>query len=88
MTLDQRVEKHVIKSNNSHYDLLKYFCHMSKNLYNHGNYLVRQSFCKENDSKYLSYYDIEKLTKQDKEYPDYRMMPSAQSAQNTLRLLD
>lgn len=88
MTIDQRVEKHVIKPNNKYYSLIKHYCHMSKNLYNHGNYLVRQSFCKEEDSKYLAYYDIEKLTKQDKGYPDYRMMPSAQSAQNTLRLLD
>mgnify|MGYP003279055748 CR=1 FL=1 len=88
MTLDQRVEKHTIKSSDPYYSLIKHYCHMSKNLYNHGNYLIRQAFCKEDDSRYLSYYDIEKLTKQDKEYLDYRMMPSAQSAQNTLRLLD
>lgn len=83
----QRVEQHKIKSSNPYFVLLKEYCRKSKDLYNHGNFLIRQSFLSDN-SKYLSYYDIERILKHDTEFPDYRTLPTAQSAQNTLRLLD
>ena len=43
----QRVEKQVLRPCHSHYSLLRGFCHLSKNLYNHANYEVRQAFIKE-----------------------------------------
>ena len=82
----QRVEKHIIKSSNKYFSLLMDFCHRSKNLYNHANYLVRKQFFE--DGSWLKYNALDKLLKQDTEFPDYKSMPTAQSAQQTLRLLD
>lgn len=82
----QRVEKHVINPGNSHYSLLAEFCHLSKNLYNHANYEVRQRFFKEGE--WLRYPELDKLLKADREFPDYASMPTAQCAQQTLRILD
>jgi len=82
----ERVEQIPISSNNPNFALFLHFCVMSKNLYNHANYLIRQEFI--NNGKYIQYQDLDKLLKQDIEYPDYRNMPHAQSAQQTLRLLD
>lgn len=82
----QRVEKHVIKSSDKYFSLLMNFCYLSKNLYNHANYLVRKKFFE--DGTWLKYNNLDKLLKQDTEFPDYKSMPTAQSAQQTLRLLD
>ena len=62
------------------------FCYLSKNLYNHANYIVRNEFVK--NDKWIRYNDLDKMLKADSEYPDYRNMPTAQSAQQILRLLD
>ena len=86
MRVEERVERHVIKPSHPSYDLILDFCHKSKNLYNHGNYLVRQAFTKE--GRWLRYADLDKLLKADTEHLDYRAMPTAQSAQQTLRMLD
>ena len=82
----QRVEKHLIKQNNIFYPMLCDFAHKSKNLYNHANYLVRNEFVKNN--KWLRYGEMDKLLKADLEFDDYKQMPTAQSAQQTLRLLE
>ena len=82
----QRVEKHLIKQNNSYYPMFCDFTHKSKNLYNHANYLVRNEFTKNN--KWLRYNDLDKILKADLEFDDYRQMPTAQAAQQILRLLD
>ena len=84
--LVSRVEKHIIKQNNAYYSLLDDFCLKSKNLYNHANYIVRQQFCK--SDIWVRYQDLDAILKADEEYPDYRSMPTAQSAQQILRLLD
>lgn len=84
--LVQRVEKHMIKPSNKYYALLDHFCFLSKNLYNHANYILRHAFI--NDHKAVSYGVMDKILKADTEYPDYRAMPSAQSAQQVLRLLE
>lgn len=81
-----RVEKHIIKSSNPYYKTLDEFCFKSKNLYNFANYQIRQKFCTE--GKYISYNQMDKLLKQENMDFDYRNMPTAQSAQQTLRLLD
>ena len=82
----QRVEKHVIKMSNPYYSLLCDYTHKAKNLYNHANYLIRQEFFKNN--KWLRYGELDKILKGDLVYDDYRQMPSAQSAQQLLRLVD
>ena len=82
----QRVEKHRIKQNNDYYPMLCDFAHKSKNLYNHANFLVREEFIK--NDKWLRYRDLDKLLKADLEFDDYKQMPTAQAAQQTLRLLE
>ncbi len=82
----QRIEKQIIKSTNEYYSMLDDFCFKSKNLYNHANYLVRQEFT-QND-KWLRYGDMDKILKADSKFPDYKAMPTAQSAQQILRLLE
>ena len=82
----QQVEKHMINKNHPHYNMFCEFTHQSKNLYNHANYIVREAFVK--SGKWLRYQQLDKLLKQDLDYPDYTNMPNAQSAQQTLRLLD
>lgn len=81
-----RAEKHIIKSSDNHFSLILSFCKQSKNLYNHANYLIRQEFTQ--NKKLLKYGDLDKILKVDTEYPDYQNMPTAQSAQQILRLLD
>ena len=82
----QRVEKQMIKTANEYYAMLDNFCFLSKNLYNHANYIVRQTFIK--DNKWIRYGELDKRLKTDKEFPDYAAMPTAQTAQQTLRILD
>ena len=82
----QRVEKHILKQNNEYYAMLDDFCLKAKNLYNHANYIIRQEFCSTN--KWIRYSDLDFMLKKDKDYPDYANMPTAQSAQQILRLLD
>lgn len=86
----QRVEKHLIKISNPYFEMLKDFCFKSKNLYNSANYQIRQKFINENI--YLNYYNMDKLMKsiisEEGFVNDYKEMPTAQSAQQCLRLLD
>lgn len=81
-----RVEKHVIKNTNQYFSMLLGFCKLSKNLYNHANYIIRQEFI--NNKNWIRYNDLDNLLKNDSEFPDYYNMPTVQSAQQTLRLLD
>ena len=62
------------------------YTHLAKNLYNHANFLVRNEFV--NTGKWLRYQELDKILRHDVDYPDYRNMPAAQSAQQTLQLLD
>lgn len=86
MTIIQQVEKHVIKKSHPYYNMFCEYTHLAKNLYNHANYLVRKEFV--DNGNWLRYFDLCKLLRSDLDYPDYINMPSAQSAQQTLRLLD
>ena len=86
MTIIQQVEKHIIKKSHPYYSMFCEYTHLVKNLYNHANYLVRKEFIE--TGKWLRAYDLDPLLRQDKDYPDYRNMPVAQSAQQTLHLLD
>lgn len=86
MTVVQQVEKHVIKKSHPYYNMLCEYTHLAKNLYNHANYLVRNEFTE--TGKWLRSYTLDKLLKEDLEFPDYRNMPTAQSAQQVLHLLE
>lgn len=81
-----RVEKHILKSNSEYYSMIDDFCLKAKNLYNYANYIIRQEFCLSN--KWIRYSNLDSILKKDKDYPDYSNMPTAQSAQQILRLLD
>lgn len=81
-----RVEKHIIKSNNKYYNLLDEFCYKSKNLYNCANYIIRQEFI--NNGKWIRYNELDKILKQENNDYDYRNMPSSTTSQQCLRLLD
>ena len=86
MTIIQQVEKHIVKKSHPHYSMLCEYTYLTKNLYNHANFLVRSEFV--NTGKWLRYQELDKILKQDITYPDYKNMPAAKSAQQTLRLLD
>lgn len=82
----QRVEKHIIKSNNPYYKMLDEFCFKSKNLYNFANYHVIKRFIENNE--WLKYNEMDKLFKQENMDFDYKNMPISHSAQQCLRLLE
>lgn len=86
MIVRQQVEKHVIKKSHPHYSMFCEYTHLAKNLYNHANFLVRSEFV--NTGRWLRCGDLEQRLRKDVDYPDYRNMPAAQSAQQTLQLLD
>jgi putative transposase len=82
----KRIEKHIINRQNKWYKLLEEKCHIAKNVYNHGNYVIRQEFIA--NGKYLSYKEVEKALHNDAEYPDYWDLGLANSSQQILRTLD
>ena len=63
-------------------EYLSKLCHLAKNLYNLGNWYVRQDFFNIENS--LSYYDLDFMLKYKKAY---RNLPS-QSSQQILKLLN
>ena len=81
-----RVERHLIRPSSCWFSMIAEFCHLAKNLYNHGNYLVRNRFI--NSGEWMRYSELDKVLKNDLKYPDYKAMPTAQTAQQVLRLLD
>ena len=81
-----RVEKHIIKSNNKYYKILDEYCFKSKNLYNFANYYIRKTFI--DTGEWLKYNKLDKMLKQKDMDFDYRNMPTAQSSQQCLKLLD
>ena len=83
---EKRAERHVIPPSSPFFSMLKGFCHDSKNLYNYATYKVRDKYFTE--GIWLRYEDLDSDLKKDEKYPDYRNMPTAQSAQQTLRLVD
>lgn len=86
MTIIQQVEKHIIKKSHPIYSMFCEYTHLAKNLYNHANFLVRNEFV--TTGKWLRYQDLNKILRQDVDHLDYANMMAAQSAQQTLRLLD
>lgn len=84
--IESRVEKHFIKRSNKYYSMLDNFCFLSKNLYNYANYIIRNEFC--DSGRWIRCNELDKILRKDIEYLDYKAMPTAQSAQQVLKLLD
>jgi len=61
---------------------ISHMCHLSKNLYNEANYVVRQKLF--SDGKWIRYNQLDKMLKNSE---NYRSLP-VQSSQQTLKLLD
>ena len=78
-----RTERHIIDKNNINYNNCKEICHLSKNLYNHVNYILRQSFF--NTNKIPSEYEISALLTKDNQV-DFRALP-AKVSQQTIKLV-
>lgn len=57
-------------------------CHISKNLYNEANYIIRQEFF--NNGKWIRFFELYKVLKDSE---NYKALP-AQTAQQILRVLD
>ena len=84
--LVQRTEQHIVSRQSEWYKLLENKCHIAKNIYNHGNYLIRQHSI--HTGKWLRYNQLEKLVKSNEEYTDYWQLGLANSSQQILRQLD
>ena len=82
----QRTEKHILKCSDVMFEKLDHCCFLAKNLYNHANYVIRKRYI--DDGTWLRYPEMDKLLRQDLEYPDYKNMPNAVAAQQLLRYLD
>lgn len=79
-----RVERHILGTSNPYFGLLDDVCFRAKNLYNHALYEVRQALTK---GEFLWYSQLDKILKNDEEYPDYRALP-AQTSQQVLKKLE
>ncbi len=64
------------------YKTFSRLCHLSKNLYNEGNYLIRQEFF--NHSRWIRYNALYHEIKTSK---NYHQLPT-QTAQQVLKILD
>ena len=73
-----RTERHIIDKNNTNYNNCIEICHLSKNLYNYVNYILRQSFLATKRSP--SENEINKLLAKDNQV-DFRALPSNVSQQ-------
>ena len=78
-----RTERHIIDKNNINYKNCIEICHLSKNLYNYVNYILRQSFLA--TKRLPSEYEITTLLAKDNQV-DFRALPSNVS-QQTVKLV-
>jgi putative transposase len=77
-----RVEQHRINKNHPMFKIIDDLAFRSKNVYNYGNYIIRQEFI--NNNKWIRYEDLSKQIK----HSDCFMALGSNSAQMTLRILD
>jgi len=66
---------------------LSHLCHLSKNLYNQGNYIIKTTLENETENGQRKWVRYLELYQNLQDSPNYRSLPS-QVAQQTLRLLD
>ena len=88
-----RVEQHRIKENNKNWKLIDNLCFKSKNIYNYGNYIIRQEFISTSKEKqqglrenanWIQYNELFKLVKDSEPYKDI----GSNVGQATLRKLN
>lgn len=88
-----RVEQHRIKENNAFYATIDDLCWKSKNMYNYGNYIVRQEFIKSSKEKeeglretahWIKYNQLFQLCKDSEPYKEL----GSNVGQATLKKLD
>lgn len=79
----QRVERHIIRKGRYNYQEIQNVCHLSKNLYNYVNYILRQSFF-ETGTIPGEYEISSQLAKENQ--ADFRALPSNVS-QQTIKLV-
>jgi putative transposase len=89
------VEKHIISKNHKNYKEIDHLSFLSKNLYNKGNYIIRQEFIKTSkevekgkrkNAKWIRYHELQKML-QNSNDPDYTALPRKVS-QQVLKQLD
>lgn len=87
--MEHRIERHVVKRKSKYGEILNHFSHLTNNLYNHANFIVRQNFFnnlnEKGKSKYLSFYQMNKIVRRMDE-ENYQQLPK-QTAQQTLKVL-
>ena len=76
-----RTEQHFIKKSHPLYEIVDKHCFYSKNVYNQANYLIRQSFIKEDNT--LTGYEVQKLMQNMECYIEC----GSQAAQKTIQLV-
>ena len=88
-----RVEQHKIKKNNEFYHIIDDLCWKSKNMYNYGNYIIKQEFIKTSKEKenglrenanWIRYNKLFELVKESDPYKEL----GSNVGQATLRKLD
>jgi len=87
--MEHRIERHVVKRKSEYGEILNHFSHLTNNLYNHANFIVRQNFFnnlnEKGKSKYLSFYQMDKIVRRMNE-ENYQQLPK-QTAQQILKVL-
>lgn len=81
----QQTQQIIISKRHKFFPMLDMLCFKSKNLYNYALYQIRQHY--ENTSKYLSYFELNKMLSSSNQN-DYRSLPYAQCSQQILRQID
>ena len=79
----QRVERHIIRKGRYNYQEIQTTCHLSKNLYNYVNYILRQSFFE--TGSIPSGYEISSQLARENQ-ADFRALP-AQVSQQTIKVI-
>jgi len=88
------VEKHIITKCSEFYDEIDHLSFLSKNLYNKGNYIIRQEFIKTSkeveqnkrkDAKWIRYNELQKQLQTSND-PDYIALPRKVSQQVLMQL--
>ena len=77
-----RIEQHQIRKSNPMWKVIDELCFKSKNVYNYGNYIIRQEFI--NNNNWIRYKDLSKQIKHEDCFKEL----GSNSAQMTLRRLD
>lgn len=93
-----RAERHIIKRSHILYKTIDKLCFDCKNLYNYGNYIIRQEFFTKNDNstnndndavqekpRWIRYNELDKICQPS---DAYKSMLYSSTAQQTLKMLD